>query len=92
MGLGQRPILLLQLGEQPHVFNGDDRLIGECLEQRDLVLGKRPRLDTCDGKTTENHVIATQRHHQPTSMPSRPRHATREIIYIGIFSVGYMAN
>src|SRR5262252_572535 len=26
------------------------------------ALGKRTRLDTCDGKTTENRVIATQRH------------------------------
>ena len=30
----------LQLGEQPHVFDGDDGLVGEGLEQLDLLVGK----------------------------------------------------
>ena len=34
--LGKRTILLLQLGEQPHVLDGDHRLVGEGLEQLDL--------------------------------------------------------
>ena len=35
---------LFRLVEQPHVLDGDDRLGGEGLEQRDLRVGERPRL------------------------------------------------
>ena len=34
--------LLLDLVEQPHVLDRDHRLVGEGLEQRDLLLGERP--------------------------------------------------
>ena len=36
--LGQVGIALLQLLEQPHVLDGDDRLVGERLDQRDLLV------------------------------------------------------
>jgi hypothetical protein len=29
--LSERSILLLQLGKEPRVLDGDDRLVGECL-------------------------------------------------------------
>src|SRR5215470_16700811 len=31
---------LLRLGEQPHILDGDDGLVGEGLQQRDLFVGK----------------------------------------------------
>jgi hypothetical protein len=31
---------LLQLGEQAHVLDGDDRLIGERLQERDVLVGE----------------------------------------------------
>ena len=34
----------LQLLEEPHVLDRDDRLVGEGLEQRDLLVGERPHL------------------------------------------------
>ena len=36
------PILVLNLFEQPHVLDRDHRLIGEGLDQLDLLVGKRP--------------------------------------------------
>ena len=41
--LRERPILLLQFGEQAHVLDGDHRLVGERLEERDLL--GRERMD-----------------------------------------------
>src|SRR5215471_2029144 len=40
MGFRERLVLLLQFSEQPHVLNGNDRLIGEGLEQGDLLVGE----------------------------------------------------
>jgi hypothetical protein len=36
--------LFLNLIEQPHVLNGDHRLIGKCTDQLDLLVSKRPHL------------------------------------------------
>src|SRR5262249_51534013 len=41
MSLGKRPILLLQLREQPHILDGDHRLIGKGLKQLHVILRKR---------------------------------------------------
>ena len=38
----------LQLREQAHVLDGDDRLVGEGLQQRDLLVGERPDLVPVD--------------------------------------------
>ena len=43
-GLGERAVALLQLLEQPGVLDGDHGLVGEGLQQRDLLLGEGPRL------------------------------------------------
>ena len=37
-------VALLQLLEQPGVLDGDDGLVRERLQQRDLALGERPDL------------------------------------------------
>ena len=42
--LGQLAVALLQLLEQPGVLDGDDGLVGERLEQRDLPVGERAAL------------------------------------------------
>jgi hypothetical protein len=44
MCVRQRDILLLQLREQPHVLDGDHRLVGEGFEEGNLALGERPGL------------------------------------------------
>ena len=45
-GLAQFCVALLEFFEQPHVLDGDHRLIGEGFEQRDLFIGERsePRI------------------------------------------------
>ncbi len=59
-GLGQLAVPSPQLLEQPHVLDGDDRLVGEGLEQRDLLVCERDRLaprrhDHPDGLSVTNH-------------------------------------
>src|SRR5262245_60834932 len=60
MGLGECLILFLQFSEQPHVLDGDNGLVGEGLEQCDLVVGEWPGLraahgDDSDGLTLAHH-------------------------------------
>src|SRR5262245_56885076 len=60
MRLSQRVVLLLQLPEQPCVLDGDDGLVGEGLEERDLHVGERPGLaaphdDDADGSALPQH-------------------------------------
>ena len=43
-GLAQFRVALLEFLEQPHVLDGDHRLIGEGFEQRDLLVGERTDL------------------------------------------------
>src|SRR5215471_16373486 len=40
MGFRERLVLLLQFSEQPHVLDGDDRLVGKGLEEGDLLVGE----------------------------------------------------
>ena len=44
MGLCERTVLLLEFRKEPHVLDGDDRLVGEGLEERDLLRRERPDL------------------------------------------------
>ena len=60
-GLGEVAIAGFQLLEQPHVFDRDDRLVGEGLEQRDLLVGESA---PGSGRPTEMAPIA---------VPSRSR-------------------
>ena len=41
-GLGEVVVARLQLREQPHVLDRDDGLVGEGLQQLDLLVGERP--------------------------------------------------
>ena len=43
-GLAQLRVTLLNLLEQTHILDGDDRLIREGFEELDLLLGERPNL------------------------------------------------
>ena len=54
----------------------DDRLRREVLQQRDLLIGKRPHLLTIDADRTEERVILAQRHDQKgTDTPENGRRA-----------------
>ena len=46
--VGNLPVTGLELFEQPYIFNGDNRLVCECLEHFDLPLGELPGGGTRD--------------------------------------------
>ena len=57
----------LQLVEQPHVLDGDHRLIGEGLEERDLVVGESAGVAAGHRDPPNRIVVPEQRHHNNAS-------------------------
>src|SRR5262249_40788658 len=57
---GKVTVARLQLLEQANVLNGDHRLIGESIQQRDLSLGKWAHIGTQNGETTQRLAFAEQ--------------------------------
>ena len=55
---------LLQLLEQADVLDGDDGLVGERLQQSDLLLGERPDLHPPQEDRPDGNPFADQRHGQ----------------------------
>ena len=54
----------LQLREQPHVLYRDHRLIGEGLDQGDLILRERMDLTTPQSSHAKQRVLAKERHRE----------------------------
>src|SRR5262245_30236770 len=52
----------LQLGEQPHVLNCDDGLIGKSLQQLDLGRSEWANLDTTRGQRANKFPLLTKRY------------------------------
>jgi hypothetical protein len=52
----------VQLVEQPHVLDGDDRLIGEGSQQPNVLSGKRPRVLSSHAYGADRGVAAKKRH------------------------------
>src|SRR5438552_18038104 len=50
----------LQFLEQAHIFDGDDRLVGEGLEQRDLLVRELPYLLSAKEEGTDRHAFAEE--------------------------------
>ena len=48
----------LQLGEQPDVLDGDDRLIGESFEKSDLLVRKGSYFGALNNNYTDGNVLA----------------------------------
>ena len=59
--LAQFCVALLDLLEQPHVLDRDDRLIGEGFEKLDLLFGKRPDLRATNHDRPDRNALAQQR-------------------------------
>src|SRR4029453_16413551 len=59
--LAQFRIALLQFFEQPHVFDGDHGLGGECFEKLDLLLCERANLFTADMNRPDRNSLAHYR-------------------------------
>ena len=68
--LGGRGLLLkrlARLGQEPRVLHRDNRLRGEVLEQRDLLVGERPHLAPSRGDLAEEPFVPAQRHAQQSA-------------------------
>jgi len=70
--LSQRAVLLLQLGEQAHILDGDDRLIREGLEERDLHLRKWPGLGARHGDGADRSPLTEHRYDEDTAPTDHP--------------------
>src|SRR5262249_13915904 len=64
-GLG----LCFEFLEQSDVFDGDDGLIGEGLEELDLLVRKRPALAPADGDRSDRLIVAQQWDHENALEP-----------------------
>ena len=58
---GQFAVARLQLVEHPHVLDRDRRLVGEGLDQFDLLRGERPHLGAVDRQGSDRHPVANER-------------------------------
>ncbi len=57
-GLGEVRVARFQLLEQAHVLDGDHRLVGERLEQGDLLVGESPGFRPADGDGADRAALA----------------------------------
>ena len=53
---------LFCLVEEPHIFDGDDGLIGECLEKLDLLRRERLDFHAADRDATDPDAMSQERH------------------------------
>src|SRR4030095_13417517 len=56
-GLPQFGIALLQFFEQPHVFDGDGRLVSKSFKQRYLSIGERSDLYTAESNDSDSNTF-----------------------------------
>src|SRR5262245_32993112 len=86
MSLRQFTVLLLRLGEQPHVLNGDDGLVGEGLEQCDLLFAEWPDLEAPHPDGADGTAFPQQRNadHGSRSFSLRDRGSFREFVRLGL--------
>src|SRR5262252_10619470 len=80
MSVGQRPIRLLQLIEQPHVLDGDDRLVGKGFEEQDLLARERTYLLSANLDSPNGDAFSQQRcrKYGPNTRESLSRFGFRE--------------
>src|SRR5262245_24440971 len=71
MGVGQRAVLLLQLGEQPRVLNGDHGLISEGLEEGDLFVREQAERRPADEDRSDRDAVAPQRDADDATKPGQ---------------------
>src|SRR5215813_4555635 len=68
--LAQFSIAFLDFLEQPHIFDGDDSLVSESLEKRDLFICERSDLHTSNENSPNRNTFAQQWNSE--SRPSTP--------------------
>ena len=85
-GLGQLAVARLQLREQPHVLDGDHRLVGEGLEEGDLPLREELRLGATDVDRADRDTFSHQGDAEDGAEAHAPRvlAALREFVHFGL--------
>src|SRR5215471_5534848 len=68
MGLREGLVLLLQLGEQAHVLDGDHGLVGEGLEEGDLLVGEWIHFSAPEVDDPDCRALPKQWHAQDSPM------------------------
>jgi hypothetical protein len=76
MGLCECLILFLQLSEQPHILDGDDGLVGEGLEEADLLLAERAYVCSTKLYRPDRRPLPQQRNAELSSVTYLPSHGT----------------
>jgi hypothetical protein len=74
----------LQLAEQARVLDGDHRLVGEGLEERDLVAGEPAKLDAGHRNRPDGFVVPEHRYHHHASKATDTRVGVLDIGQSGI--------
>src|SRR5215467_14811098 len=95
MGLRQRPILFLQLREQPDILDRDHRLVSEGLQQVDLAIGESARHGTPYRDDANGSALSKHWNDQDTSPADCPSQGPRLCWIVPLwidFDVGYMDN
>jgi len=82
MGLGESPILLLQLREQAHVLNRDHCLVGEGLEEGDVLVGERSDFPAPEQQVADCLSVLQQRdsHNGASRVSMGQPEAFRELV------------
>src|SRR5438552_8747791 len=73
VGVSKRAILFLDLGEEPHVLDGDDGLVGEGLEEGDLPVREEPLFGAPDVDCSDRNPFSHQRDVEGGAMAHAPR-------------------
>src|SRR5690242_14716298 len=69
---------MLQLVEQARVLDGDHGLIGEGLQQPDMMIIKETRLDPGNGNGTDEFALAEHWHRQRATPAAQPCYITQK--------------
>src|SRR5712691_692538 len=89
--LSERLILQLELGEEADVLDGDDRLVGEGLQQLDLAIRERPGLGARHHDDTDGRTFPPHWYEEAASIANRARHHLILVFRIDLH-VGYVGN
>ena len=74
----------LHLVEQPHILDRDHGLVGEHLQQADVLFAKRAGRDTGDGDDADGLAVVHQRREQHAAIAARPRNVSRRRLDLGV--------
>src|SRR5262245_37927661 len=76
-------VAFLDLLEEPHVLDGDDRLIGKSFEKRDLLVREWPKFWPTEMDYVNHDIFSHERYGEDSE--GKSAHASANVDYVGIF-------